>query len=56
MMKSNPLIWIGLFIGSTIGGFIPGLWGAGILSFSGVIFSAIGGLAGIWLGFKLSNY
>lgn len=51
----KKLIWFGLFIGSTIGSFVPALWGAGALSFSGIIFSAIGGIAGIWLGFKLSN-
>jgi hypothetical protein len=55
-MASNPLIWIGMFIGSTIGGLIPGLWGAGSFSLSSVIFTAVGGFAGIWLGLKISKY
>lgn len=54
-MERSKLIWIFLFVGSTIGGFIPELWGAGMLSFSGVIFTAVGGFAGIWLGYKLGS-
>jgi hypothetical protein len=52
-MNSKSIIWIGMFIGSTIGGFIPNIWGGGI--FSTIIFSGIGGIAGIWIGFKLSH-
>lgn len=52
-MNSKPLIWIGLFIGSTIGGLIPPLWGASMFSFSSIIFTAIGGIVGIWVGLKL---
>jgi len=51
----RKIIWLGLFVGSTIGGFVPSFWGAGTFSFSGVIFSALGGFAGIWLGFRLSE-
>jgi hypothetical protein len=47
-------IWLGVLIGSTVGGFIPDLWGAGVLSYSGVLLSAIGGCAGLWLGYKMS--
>lgn len=42
-------------VGSTIGGYIPALWGAGFFSFSSVILTAVGGILGIWLGYKLSN-
>lgn len=42
-------------IGSTIGGLIPGLWGAGFLSFSSVILSAVGALAGIYIAFKMTH-
>jgi hypothetical protein len=54
-MSSKTLIWIGVFVGSTIGSLIPELWGAGMLSFSSIIFSTLGGLAGIWLGFTISH-
>jgi hypothetical protein len=35
-------IWIGILIGSTIGGLIPSLWGAGAF-------------AGLWVGYKMST-
>ena len=54
-MESNRLIWLGMVIGSTIGGFIPELWGAGLISFSGILFSAVGAIAGIWVMFKISH-
>lgn len=48
----KKFVWIGLFVGSTVGGMVPGLWGAGLFSGWGVLFSLLGGLAGIWAGFK----
>jgi hypothetical protein len=42
-------VWIGVLIGSTIGGFIPDLWGAGVFSYSSVLLSGIGAFAGLWL-------
>ncbi len=54
-MNSKSLIWIGVAVGSTIGAYIPALWGAGVLSFSSIILSMFGGLAGIWAGFKLGQ-
>ena len=53
-MSPKSLIWIFMTIGSVIGSYIPVLWGSGFLSFSSVILSAVGGIAGIWLGYKLS--
>jgi len=54
-MNSKSLIWIFMIIGSAIGGYIPTLWGAGFFSISSVFLTAVGGIVGIWLGFKLSN-
>ena len=51
----RQLIWFGMFVGSAIGGLIPSLWGADTFSFSGVIMTAVGGVIGIWLGFKFSS-
>jgi hypothetical protein len=51
----KSLIWLGLFVGSTIGSLIPLLWGGSELSMSSVIFGAIGGLLGIWAGFRISQ-
>lgn len=46
---------VGMVVGSTLGGYIPSLWGAEFLSFWGIITSAIGGFAGIYIGYKLSQ-
>jgi uncharacterized membrane protein YeaQ/YmgE (transglycosylase-associated protein family) len=44
-----------MFIGSTVGGFVPSLWGAGVFSFSSIIFSSLGAAAGIYIGYKIST-
>jgi hypothetical protein len=51
----TKLIWLGMFVGSTIGGFIPMLWGDGLLSLSSVFLTAVGGVIGIWLGYRLGR-
>jgi hypothetical protein len=48
------MVWIGIFLGSTVGGFVPELWGGGIMS--EIVFSGIGAFAGIYFGFKLSQW
>ncbi len=55
-MSKKTLIWIGIFVGSTIGSFIPSLWGVDLLSLSSMFWSAMGAVAGIWAGYKLGNY
>lgn len=55
MESRNKLIWLLMIIGSAVGGFIPSLWGSDMFSISSVIFTAIGGFVGIWLGFKLGS-
>jgi hypothetical protein len=42
--------------GVFIGGFIPELWGASTFSVASLVFSVVGGAAGIWLGVRLSDY
>ncbi len=51
----KALVWAGLLIGSIVGGYLPSLWGASIFSFQSVIFSAIGGGLGLWLGYKIGD-
>ena len=46
-MSDKQLIWLGAFVGSTAGGFLPLLWHASLLSISRIICSAIGGLLSI---------
>lgn len=54
-MSQKSLIWIGMFLGSTVGSFIPLLWGAGMLSMSSILLSGAGALFGVWLGWKLGD-
>ena len=44
-----------MIVGGYVGSYIPTLWGAGYFSFSSILFSMIGGIAGIFLGFKTSQ-
>ena len=55
-MPDKKLIYLGLFLGSTIGGLIPSLWGANPFSLSSVLFAAIGSILGIWLAYKFVNF
>jgi hypothetical protein len=54
-MESKRLIYLGMFIGGLIGGYIPSLCGAGGLTFSSILGNAIGAMVGIWAMFKLTR-
>jgi len=41
-------------IGTTVGSFVPLLWGGSLLSVTSIIFTAIGGIAGIYIGYKMT--
>ncbi len=49
------MIWLGMFIGSIIGGLIPSLWGAGILSVWSLVLSGVGAIIGIIIGYKMTD-
>jgi hypothetical protein len=54
---TKTIIAIGVIVGSTIGGYVPALWGADIFSISSIFFSFLGGILGVWLGYRFSrNY
>jgi len=54
-MRSRSSIWIGILVGSTIGGLIPGLWGEDVFSYWSVLLSGAGAFVGLWIGFKIAN-
>ena len=54
-MSGRKIVWIGATIGSTLGGLVPQLWHAGMLSFSGIVMSTIGGVLGIWAGYRIGR-
>ena len=54
-MNRKFMIYLLLAVGSIVGGWLPTLWGAGMLSFQSLLGSLIGGLIGIWAGYKLGE-
>jgi hypothetical protein len=52
-MSAKSLIWGGMFLGGFVGGIVPMLWGGGAMAYS--LWSGIGGLLGIWAGFKFAK-
>lgn len=55
-MSSKTLVFLGMTVGSIIGGYLPSLFGVDIFSYISIITSGIGAILGIWIGYKLSNY
>jgi hypothetical protein len=54
-MGSKFVLYFCIFIGSIVGGYIPSLWHEGLFSFWSIILSGVGGLAGIWVGYKINQ-
>jgi len=52
---TKKFIWIGFFVGSTIGNLLPTLWGGDVMSLSAFALAAVGGIVGIWLGYRWSQ-
>ena len=51
-MSPKVIYTLGATIGGSLGGYLPALWGASLFSGWGIIGSTVGGLAGVWLGYK----
>jgi hypothetical protein len=54
-MSLKTAYYIATFIGSILGGYLPALWGAGLFSFSSIFFSAVGGITGIIVVWKMNS-
>jgi len=54
-MSDKTMVMLGMIIGSFIGGYIPMLFGISAFSFTSVLTSGIGGLAGVIIAYKLSQ-
>jgi len=56
-MNAKALIWIGVFIGSTAGGWFGALLGGGDwLSWQSILGTVFGSFLGIYAGFKAAQY
>jgi hypothetical protein len=51
----KKLVMLGMVIGSTIGGFVPTLFGVDSFSFITLFGTLIGGVLGIWAAMRLSE-
>ena len=51
----RSVIGLCVFAGSLIGGYVPVLWGASGFSVTSMLFGALGGIAGVWLGVRISE-
>ena len=51
---NRTVVWICVALGSTVGGLVPDLFGAGMLSGAGLLGTFVGALAGVWVAVKLS--
>ncbi|MEK9179655.1 MAG: hypothetical protein AAB893_04280 [Patescibacteria group bacterium] len=54
-MSSKTAVMIGMSIGSIAGGYAPVFFGFSAFSFVSIITSAIGGLLGIFIAFRLTE-
>jgi hypothetical protein len=52
-MGGKSVIGLCAGFGTVVGGYVPELWGSGSFSMMSMVFSVIGGIAGIWLGIRL---
>ena len=50
------MIWVGIFIGGTIGGWIGALMTKGNwFSLTSILLSGVGSLVGVWAGYKIAK-
>jgi hypothetical protein len=55
-MNSRTLIYIGIAVGGGVGSWIGSLLDNGsYFGLWGIVLSTVGGLAGIWAGYKIAN-
>jgi outer membrane lipoprotein SlyB len=54
-MNTKQVIWFNMIAGSALGGLLPAFFGEPGQLIASVFGSAIGGLLGIWLGFKITR-
>jgi hypothetical protein len=52
---TKKLIFLFLFVGSALGGYIPLLWGGSAFSVASVLWSTVGGFLGVYVGFVLGK-
>jgi len=54
-MTPKWFVWFCVFVCSVIGAYVPAIWGGSALSFASLIFSGIGGIAGVFVAIKIGK-
>ncbi|NOY15285.1 MAG: hypothetical protein GXP43_03655 [bacterium] len=54
-MSSKVIVYLFIFIGSTLGAYVPVIWGASLFSFSSVLFSGIGAAIGLFIALSFTE-
>ncbi len=52
----QKIVMFGMIVGSSLGSYFPVLWGGNLFSLSSIFWGAIGGLVGVWMGYKIGSY
>jgi IS1 family transposase len=47
------VLWMSIAVGSTAGGFVPMLFGAGSLSMASLLGSVVGTIVGVWVAIRI---
>jgi hypothetical protein len=55
-MQTRSVTMICASLGMFVGGYLPLLWGASAFSPASLLLAALGGVAGIWAGVRLSDF
>ena len=50
----RSVIGLCVIAGSTVGSFVPALWGASAFGLASLLMAAVGGVAGVFVGARLS--
>ena len=51
----KKFIMLGMVLGSFAGSYIPVIWGDSAFSMTSLFFGALGGIIGIWDGYKVAD-
>jgi hypothetical protein len=49
------VVWLFVLVGSTLGGLAPEAWGGSALGLASLALASLGGVAGVWLAFRLTG-
>ncbi len=55
IMSTKTWVMVGMTIGSFGGSYLPVVFGVDPFSFTTILTGAVGGIIGVFIGFKLSN-